>query len=320
MLTRRQFRIKVLQAVYAFHQGEGERIDVAERQLLKSIERIHELYIHQLSLLVDLMEFFKTRLEESKSKHLPTKEDLNPNTRFIDNLFMSQLASNIHFVKYRKQFKVSWNDETEMIRKFYQQIRESDFFKSYMSKEECGYKDDKDVILHVFNDVIVESTVLQSLYEEKSIYWIDDLELANFMVIKTIKGFRAAWDSLAELPYVYKTGDEKDPDSDKEFVVRLFRKTILNNTELEHMVDQKAHNWDVERIAIIDVLLLKMALAELLEFPNIPIKVTLNEYIELAKVYSTPRSNVFVNGILDKLIIELKESGRIVKTGRGLME
>jgi N utilization substance protein B len=140
------------------------------------------------------------------------------------------------------------------------------------------------------------------------------------MVIKTIKGFRAAWDSLAELPYVYKAGDERDPDSDKEFVVRLFRKTILNNTELEQMVDQKAHNWDVERIAIIDVLLLKMALAELLEFPNIPIKVTLNEYIELAKVYSTPRSNVFVNGILDKLIIELKESGRIVKTGRGLME
>ena len=320
MLTRRQFRIKVLQAVYAFHQGEGERIDVAERQLLKSIERIHELYIFQLSLLVDLMEFFKIRLEESKSKHLPSKEDLNPSTRFIDNLFMSQLASNIHFIRFRKQFKISWIDETEMIRKFYQAIRESASFKSYMSKPECGYKDDKDVLLHIFNDVIVESTVLQSLYEEKSIYWIDDLELANFMVNKTIKGYRATWDSLTELPYVYKAEDDKGPDSDKEFVVRLFRKTILNNTELEQMVDHKAHNWDVERIAIIDILLLKMALAELLEFPNIPVKVTLNEYIELAKVYSTPRSNVFINGILDKIIVELKESGRIVKTGRGLME
>jgi len=320
MLTRRQFRIKVLQAVYAFHQGEAERIDVAERQLLKSIERIHELYIYQLSLLVDLMEFFKTRLEESKSKHLPTKEDLNPNTRFIDNLFMSQLASNIHFIKFRKQFKVSWKDETELVRKLYQSIRESVSYQNYMAKPECGYKDDKDVILHIFNDIIAESAVLQSLYEEKSIYWIDDLELANFMVNKTIKGYRAAWDSLAELPYVYKSDDDKDPDSDKEFVIRLFRKTIVNNTELEHMVDQKAHNWDVERIAIIDVLLLKMALAELMEFSNIPVKVTLNEYIELAKVYSTPRSNVFVNGILDKLIVELKESGRIVKTGRGLME
>ena len=320
MLTRRQFRIKVLQAVYAFHQSEGERIDVAERQLLKSIERIHELYIHQLSLLVDLMEFFKTRLEESKNKYLPSKEDLNPSTRFIDNHFMSQLASNIHFIKYRKQFKVSWNDETEMIRKFYQSIRESDTYKSHMLKPECGYKDDKDILLHIFNDVIVESAVLQSLYEEKSIYWIDDLELANFMVNKTIKGYRAAWDSLAELPYVYKSQDEKDPDSDKEFVVRLFRKTILNNTELEAMVDKKAHNWDVERIALIDILLLKMALAELLEFPNIPVKVTLNEYIELAKVYSSPKSNVFINGILDKLIFELKESGRIMKTGRGLME
>jgi len=320
MLTRRQFRIKVLQAVYAFHQGEAERIDVAERQLLKSIERIHELYIYQLSLLVDLMEFFKTRLEESKSKHLPSKEDLNPNTRFIDNLFMSQLASNIHFIKFRKQFKVSWKDESELVRKLYQSIRESVSYQNYMSKPECGYKDDKDIILHLFNDIIAESAVLQSLYEEKSIYWIDDLELANFMVNKTIKGYRAAWDSLAELPYVYKSDDDKDPDSDKEFVIRLFRKTIVNNTELEHMVDQKAHNWDVERIAIIDVLLLKMALAELMEFSNIPVKVTLNEYIELAKVYSTPRSNVFVNGILDKLIVELKESGRIVKTGRGLME
>jgi len=320
MLTRRQFRIKVLQAVYAFHQGEAERIDVAERQLLKSIERIHELYIYQLSLLVDLMEFFKTRLEESKSKHLPSKEDLNPNTRFIDNLFMSQLASNIHFIKFRKQFKVSWKDETELVRKLYQSIRESVSYQNYMSKPECGYKDDKDIMLHLFNDIIAESAVLQSLYEEKSIYWIDDLELANFMVNKTIKGYRAAWDSLAELPYVYKSDDDKDPDSDKEFVIRLFRKTIVNNTELEHMVDQKAHNWDVERIAIIDVLLLKMALAELMEFSNIPVKVTLNEYIELAKVYSTPRSNVFVNGILDKLIVELKESGRIVKTGRGLME
>jgi N utilization substance protein B len=320
MLTRRQFRIKVLQAVYAFHQGEGERIDVAERQLLKSIERIHELYIYQLSLLVDLMEFFKTRLEESKSKHLPSAEDLNPNTRFIDNLFMSQLASNMHFIKFRKQFKISWADETELIRKFYQAIRESVPYKSYMSNPECGYKDDKDVLLRIFNDIIVESTVLQSIYEEKSIYWIDDLELANFMVNKTIKGYRASWDNVADLPYVYKPNDDQDPDSDKDFIVRLFRKTIQNNTELESMVDQKAHNWDVERIAIIDILLLKMALAELLEFENIPVKVTLNEYIELAKIYSTPRSNVFVNGILDKLILELKEKGRIVKTGRGLKE
>ena len=319
MLTRRQFRIKVLQAVYAFHQGEGERIDVAERQLLKSIERIHELYIHQLSLLVDLMEFFKTRLEESKSKYLPSEEDLNPNTRFIENYFMNQVASNIYFIKYRKQFKISWSDETEMIRKFYQTIRESAFYKSYMSADECGYKDDKDVLLHVFNDIIVASPILQSLYEEKSIYWIDDLELANFMVVKTIKGFRASWDNMAELAKVYKTDDERDPESDKEFVLRLFRKTILNNTELEAMVDHKAHNWDVERIAIIDILLLKMALAELIEFPSIPIKVTLNEYIELAKVYSSPKSNVFINGILDKLIVELQENGRIVKTGRGLM-
>jgi N utilization substance protein B len=320
MLTRRQFRIKVLQAVYAFHQGEGERIDVAERQLLKSIERIHELYIYQLSLLVDLMEFFKTRLEESKNKFLPSQEELNPSTRFIDNHFMSQLASNMHFIKFRKQFKISWVDETELIRKFYNAVRESVFYKSYMSNSECGYKDDKDVITHIFNEIIVQSEVLQSLYEEKSIYWIDDLELANFMVNKTIKGYRASWECTAALPYVYKSEDDHDPDSDKEFVIRLFRKTIQNNTELEAMVDQKADNWDVERIAIIDILLLKMALAELLEFSNIPVKVTLNEYIELAKVYSTPRSNVFVNGILDKLILELKESGRIVKTGRGLME
>ncbi|MDP4163129.1 MAG: transcription antitermination factor NusB [Bacillota bacterium] len=288
--------------------------------MLKSIERIHELYIYQLSLLVELTDFFKTRLEESKSKFLPSQEDLNPNTRFVDNLFMSQLSSNVHLLKYREQFKISWNEEMELIRKFYQAVRESDFYKNYMSNPECGYKDDKDVFLRIFNDIIAESSVLQSIYEEKSIYWIDDLELANFMVNKTIKGYRATWDKLAELPYVYKSNDSDDPDSDKEFVVRLFRKTIVNNDELEKLVDQKAQNWDVERIAIIDILLLKMALAELIEFPSIPVKVTLNEYIELAKIYSSPRSNVFINGILDKLILELKENGRIVKSGRGLME
>lgn len=320
MLTRRQFRIKVLQAVYAFHQSEGERVDQAERQLLKSIDRIHELYIYQLSLLVDIADFFKVRIEENKGKHIPSEEDLNPNTRFIDNFFMNQLSSNRNFIKYRNQYKISWVDYNEMIRKFHQTVRESEAYKSYMSSSECGYKDDKDIIATIFNEIIVPTENLQELYEEKSIYWIDDYELANFMVNKTIKGYRAAWDEYAALPAIYKEGDSLDPESDKEFVIRLFRKTVFNNTELEKLIDEKAHNWEVERIAVIDILLLKMALAELMEFPSIPVKVTLNEYIELAKLYSSPKSNVFVNGILDRLIIELKEADRIKKTGRGLME
>ncbi len=320
MLTRRQFRIKVLQAVYAFHQSEGERIDQAERQLLKSIDRIHELYIYQLSLLVDIDNFFKVRTEEAKAKHIPSAEDLNPNTRFIDNFFMNQVASNRNFIKYRNQYKISWVDNNELIRKFYQTIRESEAYKAYMVSSECGYKEDKDIISTIFNEIIVPNENLQELYEEKSIYWIDDYALANFMVNKTIKGYRAAWDDYASLPSIYKEGDALDPDSDKEFVVRLFRKTVFNNAELEKLIDEKAQNWEVERIAIMDMILLKIALAELMEFPSIPVKVTLNEYIELAKIYSSPKSNIFVNGILDRLIIELKESDRIKKTGRGLME
>ena len=320
MLTRRQFRIKVLQAVYAFHQSEGERVDQAERQLMKSIDRIHELYIYQLSLLVDIADFFKVRIEEGKVKYIPSEEDLNPNTRFIDNFFMNQLASNRNFIKYRNLYKISWIDHTEMIRKFYQNIRDSEAYKAYMLTSECGYKDDKDIISIIFNEFIVPTENLQELYEDKSIYWIDDYDLANFMVNKTIKGYRAAWDEYSPLPSIYKEGDATDPESDKEFVVRLFRKTIFNNDELEKLIDEKAHNWEVERIAMIDIILLKMALAELMEFPSIPVKVTLNEYIELAKMYSSPKSNVFVNGILDKLINELKDANRIKKVGRGLME
>jgi transcription antitermination protein NusB len=320
MLSRRHLRIKVLQALYAFNQSKNNRLDLGEKELLKSLDKLYELFIYQLSLIIEIVNFARKRLEENKLKFFPTESDLNPSTRFIENKFYTVLSNNKDFLWYCGKYAINWADEEDMVRKFLTLIKETQDYKDYIDAEVCSFNTDKEIFVTIFKKIISHSDILQFYYEGKNIYWYDDFFVSNLMVIKMIKSWEPHWDENHKLPLIFQDHETPKIDDDREFIINLFRKTIMRSDEYEKMIDAKVKNWEMDRIAIIDVILIKMALVELMESPSIPIKVTLNEYIELAKIYSTPKSKIFVNGILDKLIVDLKEQKLINKAGRGLME
>jgi N utilization substance protein B len=318
MLSRRQLRVKVLQALYAFFQSDNDRIDVGEKQLFISIDKIYELCFWQLSILIEVVEFAKIRTAEAKLKHFPTTEDLNPNTKFIENRFIQKLAKNKIFQKKCENLKINWNDEKELIRKIYLHVKESKEYAEYMSLETSSFIGDREFIIQIFKKQISKFDSLKNYYEDLSIYWTDDYHTATSLVIKIINVFTDDTDEYLLLPRIIKTSGD-DVDEDRQFTKYLFRKTILKSKEYNQIITDRAVNWEFERIASMDILILKMALVELFEFYSIPVKVTMNEYIELAKYFSTPKSSTFVNGILDKLITEFTAEDRIKKSGRGLM-
>lgn len=320
MLSRRHLRIKALQALYAFFQSNNDRLDLGERELVKSLDKLYEIYIYQLSLLVEINSYAQKRIEENKQKFYPSAEEENPNTRFADNRFIQKLLSNNNLNRKIEEFKINWVDEGEMIRKLYVKIRESEDYKTYMESDKNTFEDDKNILSKIIKKFISKDEILQFYYEEKSIYWSDDFYTANLLVLKTLKSFPEDSDEQTPLPSLLTGSKFEENNEDRSFLVQLYRKVILRSDYYYELMEDKVKNWEMDRLAVMDILIIKMALAELLEFPSIPIKVTLNEYIELAKYYSTPKSKLFVNGILDKLIVDLKEQKKIKKTGRGLME
>jgi len=319
MLSRRYLRIKVLQSIYAFIQSNNDRIDVGERQLLTNLNKIFELYIHQISLLLAIVNFAKQRLEESKKKYFPTENDINPNRKFVDNRFITQIGENREFLQKEDSLRISWKSEEELIRRIYSIIRQSNEFIEYMNSPDESYKADKEIIVKIFMNCIAESESLQYYFEEKNINWVVDYPTSIMMLIKTINSFKESDDEFKALPKLFKSEESKD-NEDVDFIVRLFRKSILNREAFSKLISEKVKNWEIERLAIMDIIILVMAMTEMIEFPSIPIKVTFNEYIDISKNYSTPKSKVFINGMLDKLFVDLKENKRIKKTGRGLIE
>jgi len=320
MLSRRHLRIKVLQALYAFFQSVNDRIDLGEKELLKSINKIYEIYVYQISLLVEIVEFANKRMEENKKKFIPTQEDLNPNTHFIENKVIQQISNNADYRKHFEAYKINWSNEEEMIRKLYNEIRDGEDYKTFMDNSNHSYNDDRDILNKIVKKHFARSESLHYFFEEKNIYWYDDFHTATMLVMKTIKHYKESFDDNYLLPTLFKINEFDEADEDKTFVKQLFRKTVVKSDEYSEMIEEKVKNWEMDRIAVMDILLLKMALVELIEFPSVPVKVTLNEYIELAKMYSTPKSKVFVNGVLDKMIEDLKSKKLIKKTGRGLLE
>lgn len=320
MLSRRYLRIKVLQSLYAFHQEGSDNVAAAERSLLKSLDKLYELYIYQLSLIVAIVEFARQRIEDNKQKFLPTEEDLTPNMRFAENQLINKLEVNRQLNRLTGDYHIYWKDEEDLIRKLYNKLRESEEFITYMNSDEHTFSRDKYIVSKVLLSIISESELLRFYYEEKYIFWNEDFDLSIMMVDKTLASFKEKNDEFTVLPTLLKDEDRDGGSEDKEFIKTLFRKTIALRDEFEKLIDEQTDNWETERIALMDMLLIKMALTELTEMPSIPVKVTLNEYIELSKEYSTPRSKIFVNGILDKLIAKLKQNGKIKKLGRGLME
>lgn len=319
MLNRRQLRIKTLQALYAFQQSHNNSIAVGEKELTHSIDRVFDLYFYMLSLLVEVKAVAERKIEEAKNKHLPTERDLNPNTKFINNLVLNTIEGNIQYIDNVESRKSNWSDQIDYVRSLFKRFSESECYINYMNTEENNLKEDKDLVTDLFSEFIFDSEDIESILEEKSIYWASDLDLVGSFILKTVSMMKkTATEATPLLKNVsFRNGIVFE---DREFVVDLFRKSINYDKDFEELIKKQTKNWEMDRIALLDMLLMKMALCEIMYFNSIPVKVTLNEYIELSKYFSTPKSRVFINGILDKIIVILKETDRIKKTGRGLID
>lgn len=315
MLSRRHFRIKVMQALYAFYLTGEDRLDVAEKQLKRSFDKLHELYIYQLSLLVELADMGRLRMEEAKKKFFPTEDELNPNTRFVDNPVIQWIANHPDYQTYINRYKINWADDQEMIRKLWVTFKDTPEYLNYIQQPTTGLEQEKEVIRDLIRNYLVDSDILRFFFEERNILWTDDYDTALLLVMKTIKGIKPDVDSS-----LLSLIQDDEIDEMKDFILPLFRKTILHGDKYEAIIAKHAENWEFDRIAIVDVLLMKMAICELIHFPSIPIKVTINEYIEISKEYSTTKSKVFINGMLDKIVEILKSENQLRKSGRGLLE
>ena len=313
MLNRRHYRVKVMQTIYAMHQHESDSLDKEERFLLQSIDNSQDLYLVMLSIFDELQLKERTYLELASKKHLATKEEQNPNLKFVNNSFFKILANHAAFYDKLEERKIdNWKRNDDCIIFLLEAIKESDLYKRYMAVETTEFKKDIFFMYDVFNEIIAPNEKLYDYLEDFKITWVDDIPVINTLISKQIKAIRSFEDSI-ELPQVFKDLD------DKEFVRNLFRKTVLNEVEFAKEFENKTPNWDKERIAELDTIILKMAICELLKFPSIPVKVTLNEYLEIAKEYSTPKSSIFINGILDNLVKDFQASEKLKKSGRGLL-
>jgi len=320
MLSRRHIRIKVLQALYAYHQVEDTNPINGEKQLIKHFDKVYDLYVYQLSLLVEIKRFAEERMLEAKKKFYPSQEELNPNEKFIRNALLDQLSQNTDLEKKADKLHVNWKLESELVRKLFTQIRDSELYASYMADADNSYKADKHIVERLFEEVIIPNENLHFYFEEINLNWTDDYYLVGQLVLMTLGNYKMSWSENKPLPPLFKDELDADGSQDLAFGKQLFKLAIRNSESYLELIKPKIMNWEMDRVALMDTLILKMALVELIEMPSIPIKVTMNEYIEISKYFSTPKSKIFINGILDSLIIELKESGRIKKTGRGLVE
>lgn len=315
MLNRRHLRIKVLQALYAYFQSDEDNYVRTEKELLSAVERMYDLYIYLLLTFSEIKDFAEARIADNKKKIRPSKDDLAPNLKFVSSQVIASLEENKTLRTLSEQRKVNWigDEHKEMFRKMFLQIRDSETYLAYMNNGESGFEEDKLFAMELFKVEIANSELLYNFFEEKSIYWLDDIDLVCSMVLKTIKA--AQENETIDIMPLYKKDDDE-----QEFIKILLRKTISMDKENEQLIDELTDNWELDRIAKMDVILMKMAITELQIFSNIPTKVTLNEYIEISKFYSTPKSNGFINGILDKAIDRLKSEKKLTKIGRGLID
>lgn len=314
MLNRRHLRIKILHVLYAFYQ-DGERDVVKTKKALDhSIEKMQELYLLLLLMIGSMQSFAIDRIEAGRKKQLPSPEDLHPNTKFVTNRPLRVLANSKNLSKSAADGNIGWGNHQEMLRKIFRGLLDHEEYTTYMASEERGFRHDREYLIRMFRKHMINEELFQDSLEELSIFWNDDLDLAASMAIKTMKTIGETDEDVELLPLW------RDDDDDRQFFEGLFKETLAQATENEAYVTEAAANWDLERIALMDRILMKMALAEARTFSSIPLKVTLNEYIELSKYYSTPKSHGFINGILDELFGKLKKDGVIKKTGRGLIE
>jgi transcription antitermination protein NusB len=313
MISRRLLRIKALMALYAFNRREDEDLAQAETELMFSIGKTYDLYHYLLLLVLELADMAGEKIDQALQKKMPTIQDLNPQRRFIDNPVILQLRNNKAFNDYISKKKLSWVNYSHIVRMLYNQMIIWDVYEEYMKSENHNYLSDKKFVIKLITELFSGSEDLLSALEDQSIYWNDDMEYISAMVEKTLKKFKSDSGENTPLMPLYKN------EEDEEFVKVLFRKAVIHSDKCSELIDKNTTNWEVERIALMDILVMKLAITEILEFPEIPVKVTLNEYIEIAKYYCTSKSSTFVNGILDNILKEMREEGLFNKYGRGLV-
>lgn len=306
MINRVLLRIKILQTVYAFYKSEGTSVSLAEKELFYSIEKAYELYFHLLNLIVEVTHFAENKLDARMNKLRPTEEDLNPNRRFVQNKVVGIIQKNQQIQDFLIQSKISWANNQDVVKDVYDLITTSEFYQNYMNAETADFKMDKDIWRQVFKKIVLNNEDIYYAVEEQSVFWIDCLDVIVSFVIKTIKNFEEGETQQTVLP-MFK--DEEDED----FAIRLLQNTLKNEQFYRELIDKHTRNWEFDRIAYMDILIMQIALAEIMTFPTIPLNVTFNEYIEISKKYSTDKSATFINGVLDNIVKELKQDNKFIK-------
>ena len=313
MLSRRLLRVKVIQCLYASMQKGETKLAIAEQELMHSLAKSYELYHVSLSILIELRNYHIKRTELLRKKHLATAEDKNPNTRFLQNKLFNDLEVALERVNLTYNFPNIFTDHPEVVDHVYKQVIISPTYNDYIALGETDYDTDRTFMVKIIDKVIAQNLQLYSFFEDMSVYWNDESEFIFSMAMKTLKSFKEDGGRENQLIEEFK-----DPD-DKEFTIKLFRKAFVNNDEYRKLISIKSKNWEVERVSLLDIIIMQSAINEVVEIAQVPVNVTLNEYIEIAKYYSSEKSGTFINGILDKIFINLEEEKKIVKMGRGLI-
>ena len=312
MINRRHIRVKVMQSVYALLQSKSDNLTKEEKFLYASIDKMYDLYVLLIRLLVEVRNMEKNHIEISRKKFLATSEDLNPNIKFINNQVFNTLNESVSLNEYLETKNLNyWTLDNEYITEIWKQIKESELYATYMNSKHSNFQEEKEFIVAIFKTIVAPNEKLAEYFEDKNISWLDDIPFVNTWIVKSLNQLNV--NQSFQLGKLYKDED------DKKFVVDLFRKVVLKHTEFEKEIEDKTPNWDSDRIAEVDMILIKMAICEFVNFPSIPTRVTINEYIEIAKDYSTNKSSYFINGVLDKILKDFTTSKRLNKIGRGLL-
>ena len=308
MINRELIRLKVVQLAYAYFENGSSKMDTAEKELFYSLSKSYDLYMYMLELLVEIHRIAERAVDTQRSRLRRLGQDATPNTRFIDNRFIQQLQMNNQLRDFRENQKKTWTNEEDFVRRLYNQITESDIHKDWMAgREPTTYEQERQLWRDIYRRIIVENEALEQLLEEKSLYWNDDRFIVDGFVLKTIKRFDPSTGANEELLPEYR--DEED----REFAKRLFRATILGREHFKGLIAQFLRGWDIDRLAVMDLIIMQTAMAEIFTFSQIPISVSINEYVEIAKMYSTPRSRAYINGLLDNICRKQIDEGRLHK-------
>jgi N utilization substance protein B len=309
MISRRTLRTKVFQSLFAYYQDGPASLVAGEKQLAESLDRMYDLFLYELMAILEVRNQAEEIIDVRRAKKLPTPEDLKPNTRFIEHPILQALLHHEGLTREVSARKIHWKDHASVIRKVFQGFSGLEAYDHYLAKPQLTDKDHANLLLTLYDYMVRHASGLEHIYEEKYLHWADDIDAVRMMVVQFLKDFKAE----QSIPALFADRE------DRALALVLYRKTALGTETFDKLLESKVQNWDMDRIALTDMVLMRMALAEFLYLEEVPPKVTINEYIELSKEYSTPRSGVFINGLLDQCLIQLKEEGQIKKVGRGLL-